>query len=483
VTKADQRATPSGDQAAPTGEFRALTGLRIVAATWVVLFHFHFSPLPGIARVAAWFGPLVTQGALGVDLFFVLSGFVIAHSYLDKLGPSLRAGATARFVWARASRMWPVYALVFNLFGLWLVARLVFSTGNIAYQSVQPVVSVGQWVQQLVMVQMWNNQFLDGASWVGPTWSLSAEWLAYMLFPVAALVFFRLRNLPVVVLGAGSLALMTPIAVAYLSTGSPYYPWSWAVRVLCGFGAGVLAYLAVRRLRSADGGSTEKVRGRASVLAAAVPLVIAAGLIVGEAAGTGRGGAVLVLFPVLVGALALADRGPATVLARPWAVQGGRVSYSLYLVHIPIFEVYWTLLDHVHVGDGQPTLAYASAVVVLLSTFVVASIAFRVVEEPARRRMRRMHLPVRRRPFPQPEARRPDAPASVDRSVPAPDLVAAFQDVRESGFVAPEPRHAASSDRRPTLAAALVHAQRRRPPAHRAELVAALDRVESIRGT
>jgi peptidoglycan/LPS O-acetylase OafA/YrhL len=186
------------------------------------------------------------------------------------------------------------------------------------------VVSVGQWVQQLLMVQMWNDQFLDGASWVGPTWSLSAEWLAYTLFPVAALVFFRLRTLPVVVLAAGSLALMTPIAWAYLSTGNPYYPWSWAVRVLCGFGAGVLAYLAVRRMRS-----TEKVRSRASVLAAATPLAIAAGLIVGEVAGSGHGGAVLVLFPVLVGALALADRGPATVLARPWAVQGGRISYSL----------------------------------------------------------------------------------------------------------------------------------------------------------
>lgn len=462
------------------GEFRSLTGLRIVAAVWVVLFHFHFSPLPGVGQVAAWFGPLITQGALGVDLFFVLSGFVIAHTYLHKLGPALRVGTTARFVWARASRMWPVYVLVFNLFGLWLVARIVFGGGgNIAYQSVQPVVSVGQWVQQLLMVQMWNNQYLDGASWVGPTWSLSAEWLAYMLFPVAALVFFRLRNLPVVVLAGGSLALMTPIAWAYLSTGSPYYPWSWAVRVLCGFGAGVLAYLLVRRVRS-----TEKVRSRASVLAAATPLAIAAGLVVGEAAGPGRGGAVIVLFPVLVGALGLADRGPATILARPWAVQGGRISYSLYLVHIPIFEVYWTLLAHFHVVDRHPVLAYVSAVVVLLSTPVVASVAFRAVEEPARRRMRRMHL-TRRRPArrpaapPPPEARHDGAPPQAR---PAPTLVAAFRDVHAATFVAPEPRHAASSQRRPTLAAALVHAQRRRP-AHRAHLVAALDRAEQKRGT
>jgi peptidoglycan/LPS O-acetylase OafA/YrhL len=480
VTKAGPRATPSGDQPVPVGEFRSLTGLRIVAAVWVVLFHFHFSPLQRVADVAAFFGPLITQGALGVDLFFVLSGFVIAHTYLDKLGPRLRPGATARFVWARASRMWPVYVLVFNLFGLWLVARLVFSSGTfISYQSVQPVVSFGQWLQQLLMVQMWNNPFLDGASWVGPTWSLSAEWLAYVLFPVTALVFFRMRNLPVVVLALSSLALMTPIAWAYLSTGSPYYPWSWVVRVLCGFGAGVLAYLVVRRLR--DG---EPVRRRVSVLAAAVPLAIAVGLVAGEVAGPGRGGAVIVLFPVLVAALALADRGPVMVLAQPWAVHGGRISFSLYLVHIPIFEVWWTFLSHFDVARSHPVLAYVSAVVVLLSTLAVAAVAYRFVEEPARRRMRRVQLLTARRRA----VRRPDTPtASDDRPVRARELVAAHRAAydavpeAEPAFVPPEPRHAASSERQPTLAAALVHAQRRRP-AHRAELVAALDRAEDVRG-
>jgi peptidoglycan/LPS O-acetylase OafA/YrhL len=437
VTTAAPKATPSGDQAAR--EFRALTGLRIVAAVWVVVFHFHFTPLPEIAKVASWFGPLITQGALGVDLFFVLSGFVIAFTYLDKLGPALRIGATARFVWARASRMWPVYVLVFHLFGLWLVARLVFgSGGDIAYQSVQPIVSVGQWVQQLFMVQMWNNPFLDGASWVGPTWSLSAEWLAYLLFPLTALGFFQLRNLPVAVLALGALALMTPIAWAYLATGSPYYPWSWVVRVLCGFGAGVLVYLVVRRLRGGD-----RTRRRASVVAAVVPVLIAAGLVAGEVAGPGRGGAVIVLFPLLVGALAMADRGPAMVLAQPWAVGGGRISFSLYLVHIPIFEVFWTALRHFPI-TGET--AYLTAATVLVSTVVVAATAYYAVEEPARRRMRRVTAPRTR--------------AADERAALALDLVAAARAARGSvtfpGFVPPAPRHAATSERRPRRAAPAV---------------------------
>jgi peptidoglycan/LPS O-acetylase OafA/YrhL len=372
--------TPSGDQGASPGELRPLTGLRIVAALWVVAFHFHFTPLPGVVDVNRLLGPLVTQGALGVDLFFVISGFVIAHTYLDRLGPAWQATAAARFIWARVCRMWPLYLVVMHVFGLWLAAKLLFGHDrNVAFQAVQPELSVGEWLRQLVGVQMWDHAYLDGASWVGPTWSLSAEWLAYLLFPVAALAFHRLRRLPAPVLVLVSVALMAPIALAYLRTGSPYYPYSWLVRLLCGFAAGVFMSMAVRRIRAG-----EAARRTASVLAAALPPLIAVGLVVGEGFGPGRGGAVIALFPLLVGALALADRGPAMALARPWAVYGGRVSYALYLVHIPLLEVYWTALQHVSALGPHTLLAYFTGVAVLVAALGVAVAAYRFVEEPAR---------------------------------------------------------------------------------------------------
>jgi peptidoglycan/LPS O-acetylase OafA/YrhL len=392
-------ATRPGDGTAPrTGEVRTLTGLRVVAAAWVVLFHFHFTSLDGVRAAVDVLGPLVTAGALGVDLFFVLSGFVIAHTYLDKLGPALRVAPTARFVWARACRIWPAYVLVFHLFGLWLIARLVWgSDDRIAFQAVQPVVSLPEYLQQLVLVQLWDAPYFDGVSWVGPTWSISAEWLAYLLFPVAALVFHRLRDLPVALLTAGALALMTPIAWAYLLTGSPYHPWSWAVRVLCGFGAGVLAQLVVRRMTAA-GAPSECVRRWASAIVAALPLAMAAGLVAGELIGPGRGGAVLMVFPVLVGALALADRGPAMWLARPSTVRGGQLSYSLYLVHIPMFEVFWVAQEHFPAQLGRSTTTgHAVGLTVLLATVPVAALLHRLVEEPARMRLGRLG----RRPAPQ----------------------------------------------------------------------------------
>lgn len=421
------QATRVGDGTVPRAEFRALTGLRIVAAAWVVLFHFHFTPLDGVAVVSDVVGPLVTAGALGVDLFFVLSGFVIAHTYLDRLGPALRVGPTARFVWARACRIWPAYVLVFHLFAIWVVARLVWGADDrVAFQAVQPAVDLPEYLQQLVMVQLWDAPYFDGASWVGSTWSISAEWLAYLLFPVAALVFHRMRDLPVALLAAGSLALMTPIAWAYLLTGSPYHPWSWAVRVLCGFGAGVLAHLVIRRLQA--GGVSDRVRRRASATAAALPLVIAAGLFAGELAGHGRGGAVLVAFPLLVGALALADRGPATWLARPVMVYGGRVSYSLYLVHIPLFEVFWLAQEHFpHLLGRSSELGHAVGLAVLVLTLPVAALVHGLVEEPARLRLARLGT-----------RRARTAPTRPIVFIPAP--VGPVRTAWSSATIAPQPR-------------------------------------------
>ena len=308
----------SGDGEPPAGELRGLTGLRIVAAVWVVLFHFHFTPLPGVAEVVGVLGPLVTAGALGVDLFFVLSGFVIAHTYLDKLGPALRAGATARFVWARACRMWPVYALVFHLFGIWLVARL--SSARTPRSRSRPCSrccrrrGVPAAAGHGPAVGRRRSSTAPPGS--GSTWSISAEWLAYLLFPVAALVFFRMRDLPAAVLGGRLAGADDPDGLGLPARRQPVLPVELAgphplrVRRRACWPTWSCAGCAAERRAS------DRVRRRASALAAALPLVIAAGLLAGELLGPGRGGAVIVLFPLLVGALALADRGPAMLLSR-----------------------------------------------------------------------------------------------------------------------------------------------------------------------
>jgi hypothetical protein len=118
------------------------------------------------------------------------------------------------------------------------------------------------------------------------------------------------------------------------------------------------------------------------------------GLIVGGAAGGGLLGLVLLLFPVLVGALALSGHGPARWLGSRPLVHGGRISYALYLVHIPMFEILWLALRHGAAGRFDGLLApdsgsaHVIALGVLVATVPVAHLLYAFVEQPARGWMR-----------------------------------------------------------------------------------------------
>src|SRR5205807_1827688 len=81
----------------------ALTGLRFVAAAGIVLLHF----APTGSRTPAWLREIVARGFLGVGLFFVLSEFVLAYTYVGDQG---RLTTTRRVLWtARVARVAPVY--------------------------------------------------------------------------------------------------------------------------------------------------------------------------------------------------------------------------------------------------------------------------------------------------------------------------------------------------------------------------------------
>ncbi|SNS00737.1 Peptidoglycan/LPS O-acetylase OafA/YrhL, contains acyltransferase and SGNH-hydrolase domains [Geodermatophilus pulveris] len=390
--------SPSGTGPAATGEIRSLTGLRAVAATWVVLYHFSFTP--GVGYDGYWepLRPVIRAGATGVDLFFVLSGFVITLTYLERVGrtPSVRQAGT--FLWARICRIWPVYAVVTAVYGAWLVAKATQVTdGNVAYQTVQPVLDVGNFLLQFTLVQLWWHPASGGESWMGSAWSISAEWLAYVAFPLVALLLWRIRNAPLVLLGATAVAVMVPLGYTTYVHGGPVIAWSWLLRIGAAFVAGALTCLVVRRIRR-----TPRVEQAAASCALAATGAVAVGLWWGDWRGIDNdhsafGGIVVVFFPVLVGALALSRTGLSGLLSRDALVHGGRISFGLYLVHIPVFEVFWTLMGwwpKIAVGTSLWALLL---VPVLLSTFVLAHLAHVFVEEPARLRLRRL-WPQQQRP-------------------------------------------------------------------------------------
>lgn len=370
-----------------SGEIKALSGLRIVAAVWVVLFHFR----PLLAQAAPDFtaalAPLLDCGAQGVDLFFILSGFVLTWNYLDRMGQSWSTRSTLRFLWLRLARVWPVYLVTMHLAAAWII--FTRNVGHVPSPAVDQLTAIS-YLRQLLLVQLWFEPYFDGTSWDGPAWSISAEWLAYLLFGVLILVIFRVARVSRArVLLWLAIGASLPPTLLLLATGEFYTAWSWLPRIVGQFTAGALACAAVRKLRPDD--RTRRAFGWLSLLIGAT--------IVGSlhyldahppASIRDASGLVDVLFIPLVVALAVGAGTLPRLLSTRLMVYCGHISFGLYMVHELVHTAWnWAVLQfEITLTPG----ASGSAVVVgLLGIAVVGAVAlYHGVEEPARLWMRRM---------------------------------------------------------------------------------------------
>jgi peptidoglycan/LPS O-acetylase OafA/YrhL len=370
-----------------TGEIRALSGLRIVAALWVVLFHFR----PLLEQVSPpWsdaLAPVLDAGAQGVDLFFILSGFMLTWNYLDRMGESWSTRSTLRFLWLRLARVWPVYLVTMHLAAAWIVFTLY--VGDFPSPAAEDLTAIS-WIRQVLLVQLWFEPFFDGSSWDGPAWSISAEWLAYLLFGALVLVVFRIaaatRARGLLVLAV--LASLPP-TLFLLASGVFYTPWSWLPRIVMQFIAGALACAAVRKLHVSD-----RSRQTAGVAALLLGGVIIGGLYLLDGVPPeliyDAGGLVDVLFVPLVVALALGAGTLPAALSTRTMVYLGHISFSLYMVH-EIVHTAWNWVAAQYEITLSPSWGAKLVFVGLIAlSGLLAAALYHLVEEPARHWMRRM---------------------------------------------------------------------------------------------
>lgn len=388
---------PSSSPDAPVlpltrGDIPQLTGLRFVAAVWVLLLHASYVPGDVFARWTAPIAPLVAAGPLGVDLFFVLSGLVLTRAYLDRLGRRPSARGTLRFVRARVARVWPLYAAVTVAFGLWCTARLVFGRdGVVTWQSPQPDLGPLGWLRQLTMTQLWDSRGIEGISFVLPAWSVSAEWLAYLCFPLLVLGAWRIRNCPLPVLGALAVVAASPIALVSLmsSESGETGAWVWALRIGGGFTAGMLTWLVVARIERTPRVELWASRIVLGVIAETVLVAYWAASAPASAAipAADRLWFAVPMFPLLLGALCLSRGGVVRLLSHERLQHGGRISYAIYLVHFPLIEITVVAMTRFPALAPNSSLAALAIPHVLVGSVLVAHYAYRWIEAPTRRWM------------------------------------------------------------------------------------------------
>src|SRR6185369_9930176 len=153
----------------------ALTGIRFFAALGPIVWH--------AVNYADHTLPVAQQGYLGVDFFFLLSGFVLAYVH----GEEMRRPSWAvygRFLALRLGRIWPAY-----LAALLAVVVISLMNGQLELDNY----SVPRLLLHALMLQNWG--FIHAGEFNFPTWSVSAEWFVYLLFPVFAAILLRVpRN-------------------------------------------------------------------------------------------------------------------------------------------------------------------------------------------------------------------------------------------------------------------------------------------------
>ena len=277
-----------------------LDALRGLAALLVLAYH---------ARSLALPREVLAHGYLAVDLFFVISGFVLARAYDARLA----AGEGAAFMIRRLKRLYPMAVL-----GILLGAGIWLSGGE------EPGV-----VALLLALGLAFVPFAAGRDVFplnGPQWSLMWELFANLAYAVAA-PRLTTRRLALLV-AAGGLAHAALVVSHGTGSLGPYGHawWTGAPRVVFGFFAGVL----LARMAT-EGRPKVPVPPIAAILAAVV-LVLSAP--VPEAARAAFDlVAALAVFPLLVAAAARAEVGGRL---RPVLDGLAGISYALYALHIPI---------------------------------------------------------------------------------------------------------------------------------------------------
>ncbi|HLX65885.1 MAG TPA: acyltransferase [Puia sp.] len=363
-----------------SGYLSNLTPLRGMAAILVAVFHFEMA----IGRfVPAGTTMFFEKSYLMVDLFFVLSGFIMLHVYGRAFDGVLSRGQLRHFFVARFARTYPLH--LFSLLLLVVIVRYLTNWGNppIVLEQPRDILPNVFLLQAFGVCHIYN--------WNIPSWSISAEWGAYLLFPFLALWISRQRRLAPILLSLGVAAAWCSIMYV-LPRKNPLNPaipvphnlnttfdYGW-LRGIAGFSAGMIMY----QLYRLSGAGRVIGRDAASVL---ILLLVAAGLhfAINDAW-------VVVLFAALVLNFAL-NEGVLHRICNNRVLQYlGDISYSIYLMQIFLQEPFehGVRLPGVTGNargkfyiDFWPGLGYCLIYLVLLVG--IATVTYYGIERPCRK--------------------------------------------------------------------------------------------------
>ena len=372
-----------------------LTPLRGIAALLVIAMHYSMFVT---VLVPPEITPLVDKLYLMVDLFFVLSGFIMYHVYGGYFVEGFSIKKLMRFMRARFARIYPLHLI--TLFFMIALGLLAYFGGT--YEGITAVFYDFTAIpSQLLLTQAMGTH--HEATFNTPSWSISVEWWAYVLFPFVLLLLARTKLWSRWFLGiciiAGYLAIMYhfqpefwverwrqmqipdsmpyPTHIIDVITGGSAF-----LRCMCGFVWGMLVY----ELFTKDWAK--------SFLKNGITLISIWGLLflLWHFRLLPDYGAVFFFGMMILAAAYNRDTVGKWLNNRFWRYMGD-ISYSIYMVHMPIIFTFIFIrgvlvdpdpLKGMFGYNFSPMASWLGLAAMYITTIVVASITFCYIEKPAR---------------------------------------------------------------------------------------------------
>jgi peptidoglycan/LPS O-acetylase OafA/YrhL len=343
----------------PKDRYVVLDAFRFIAALGIVLHH-----CATYADVMGWHSHVTAFDNLRlcVDFFFALSGFVLMHAHASAIATG---GDYLRFLQKRLARIYPLHALMVIVF---VVLALTVAGKPIASR-IAPVLDPAAALPNLMLLHSFG--VTQTLSLDFPSWSISAEWFLYLLFPTLAAFVICIGPR-----GAMVTAIAFALALALTRNALGMRDWTHAtfdfgmLRALPSFVAGMAVCVIVER---------------APRLRLAWMWVYGAGLVlIALMLSPAPAALSIAAFPAFIALVALAERGGApTFLARSPFPELGDASYSVYLLHALLMLLAAEAIDAVGMKGLQGLVALTAATIAL--TIPLALVVFRFYEVPMRR--------------------------------------------------------------------------------------------------
>lgn len=174
-----------------------LDSLRGVAAMAIVLLHFGSYLLPRIGDFIRSITPVIDRSYLAVDLFFILSGFVMAYRYSSTFEREVHVFSYRNFMLRRFVRVYPLHIIVLASLVLlhWCVEPYFPGIPEDPFKVIRNKFTLVSNVFLLHSSGIGDQGCYNCTSWNYPSWSISAEWLSYFLIPFVVLFCKKLRLL------------------------------------------------------------------------------------------------------------------------------------------------------------------------------------------------------------------------------------------------------------------------------------------------